>query len=90
MKMTKEEVKKIGFKEIPHYTVMNNLIYELGRGRHLSIGCIGTPNEVLFVCERDKDNPKQINDAVCLHNYDYDGYITEEKLKNLVSGISGK
>ena len=81
--MTREQVLKMKFKPMPHFTIAGSLTYELGRGRHLSIGAIGTPNEMVYICQMDKDNPKEITDLICLHNYDYDGYITEEKLRSL-------
>ena len=81
--LTKEEViKEFGFKELPHFTVMGSLIYELGRGRFLSLGCVGTPNEVLFIGEENEDSA--FPDAVCLHNYDYDGYLTKDRLRDLM------
>ena len=45
----KEKLIDIGFQELPHFTIVNNLIYDLGRNRHLSFGAIGTPNEMLFI-----------------------------------------
>ncbi len=85
MKLTKERVLELGFKELPHFTIQDSLIYDLGRNRELSIGCIGTPNEVMFICELDGDN---ITDLVCVHNYDFDGYLTEEKLSLLLTFLS--
>jgi len=77
----------MGFERIPHFTVANALIYQLGRNRRLSIGCIGTPNEMLFICEFDLNDFRKTTDLVCLHNYDYDGYLTKEKLENLIASI---
>lgn len=53
--MTNADLIEIGFKELPHPTIMNSVIYDLGRNRQLSVGCAGTPNEMIFICERDKD-----------------------------------
>jgi len=77
----------IGFERLPHFTVQNALIYKLGRNRHLSIGSVGTPNEMLYICESDKDDCRKITDLVCLHNYDYDGYLSKLKLETLISSI---
>lgn len=33
---------------------------------------------------------KVITDLVCLHNYDYDGYLTEEKVESLIKYIGDK
>ncbi len=86
--MTNEDLLEIGFKKIPHFTVMNSLVYDLGRNRFLSIGCVGTPNEMLFIEEIDDEDPRKITDLICIHNYDYDGYITIEKIKELIKLIS--
>jgi hypothetical protein len=83
--LTKEYLITLGFKEIPHFTIMNNLIYDLGRNRHLSIGSLGTCNEVMFICESNPDNYKEIIDLICLHNYDFNGFLTKEKLESLLS-----
>lgn len=85
--MTNDDLIAIGFKEIPHFTITNAVIYDLGRYRQLSAGCVGTPNEMLWICEIDRQNNKKITDLVCLHNWDYDGALTIEKVKNLISTI---
>ena len=89
--MTNEDLISIGFKPMPHYTVANSVVYDLGRDRHLSAGCVGTPNETLFVMElKEEEDNIIICDLVCLHNYDYDGYLTIEKVKGLISLITNK
>lgn len=85
--MNKKQVLKLGFKKIPHYTVMDSLTYELGRNRILSFGSIGTPNEMLYVGQLN-DKGTDYDDLVCLHNYDYDGYMTVSRLKSLIKGIT--
>lgn len=83
--MNKEELLKIGFEEMPHRTVGNVLVYRLSRERHLSIGSLGTPNEILYLCATETiDNKESITDLICLHNYDYDGYINMEKIKRII------
>ncbi len=79
--LTNDDLIKLGFKPIPHFTIGNSVTYDLGRGRHLSAGNVGTPNEMVFICATDYKDKTNITDLVCLHNYDYDGYITEEKIK---------
>lgn len=86
--MNKQEALEIGFKELPHFTVMDSLIFELCRNRHLSFGSIGTPNEMLWICQVDDHSRHIVTDAICLHNYDYDGFITKEKLKSLIDIIN--
>ena len=88
MSEKRTDLKNIGFKEIPHFTITNALIYDLGRNRQLSFGCIGTPNEIIFICEVDSDNPKKITDLVCLRNYDYDGYTSIEEVKSIITSIT--
>ena len=76
--MTNNDLIKLGFKPINSFTIGNVHLYDLGRDRQLSASCIGTPNEMVYITENDSDNPKQITDIICVHNYDYDGYLTEE------------
>ena len=85
--MTTEDLIKIGFEAIPHFTVTNAHIYRLGRNRHLSIGDTGTPNEMMWICATDRENKKETTDLVCLHNYDYDGYMTIEYVQNIIKAL---
>ena len=85
--LSAEDCLELGFERLPHFTVADNLIYQLGRNRHLSIGCVGTPNETLFICESDPKDYRKINDLICLHNFDYDGYLSKSKLQTLISSI---
>lgn len=64
--------------------ITNSVIYPLGRSRYLSVGSTGTPNEMLWIYSTDEDTNK-ITDLICLHNYDYDGFLSLEKVKSLVS-----
>lgn len=86
--LSKKDCLEIGFKEMPHYTVGDSLTYDLGRNRQLSISCVGTPNETLWITQSDRKDYRKIDDLVCLHNWDYDKYITIDKLKQIISGIS--
>ena len=88
--MKREKVLELGFEELPHKALGKPLIYNLGRNRQLSLSNLGNPNEVLFIYETDIENPQDINDMVCLHNYDYDGYLTEEKLSLLLTFFAQK
>ena len=81
----REQLLDIGFKEMEHFTIMNSLIYDLGRNRQLSFGSIGTPNEMLYLCEVDyTEKLPKITDLICLKNYDYDGYTSIETIKDLI------
>ena len=83
--LTREFLLHLGFTEIPHFTVGGVMIFDIGRNRHLSISSIGTPNEILFICHQDNNT---ITDLVCLHNYDYDGYLSETKLRRIISALT--
>ena len=87
---SRDDFKTIGFKEMPHYTVMNSLLYDLGRGRYLTIGCLGTPNEMLFIGQIDNDDNKKVTDVIVLKNYDYDGYTNIEDVKTIITAITGR
>lgn len=88
--MTNDDLTKIGFKEIPHFTIGNALTYDLGRNRFLSASCVGTPNEILFICESDHNDERKITDLICLHNWDHDKELTIEKVKSLIYAIEYK
>ena len=76
----REDALKMGFEPLPHFTITDSLNFDLGRNRHLSIGNIGTPNEIVCISETDYDDPKKVLEIIVLHNYDYDGYLTKERL----------
>ena len=88
--MLRQQLLSIGFKEIPHFTIGNNLNYDLGRFRQLSLSSIETPCEMMFITQIDDENPKKITDLVVLHNYDYDGYLTFEKVESLINLLAPK
>lgn len=73
---------EIGFQNLAHFTVGQQSKYPLSRRRYLSAMCIGTPNESIWLGHKDKDGT--VTDLVCIHNYDYDGFITAERLKALI------
>lgn len=84
--LTRDNVKALGFKEMPHFTIMNSLILNIGRNRQLSLGNLGTPNEMLFLSQvDDENNPTKVTDTIIVSNYDYDGYLTIGKLKLILS-----
>lgn len=81
--MDRSEVLEMGFKELPHLTIANPLIYELGRRRVLSLGCLGSGNEVVYLCEKSEVGD-HYTDLVCIHNVDYDGPITKDALAEII------
>lgn len=86
----RKQLAELGFKEIPHFTVTNSLIYDLGRYRQLSFGDIGTPNEMLFLSELNEEDNRKIDELICLRNYDYDGYTTVEEVEQLINLLKCK
>ena len=85
--LTEEWLLKFGFEKIPHFTISNSLVKSIGRNRQLSIGCVGNPNEMLFLQEIDVDG-KTINDLICLHNWDYDKELHVHQLQNLYYALT--
>jgi hypothetical protein len=85
IRMTREEVINMGFEPIPHFTITDSLIYDLGRNRYLSIGDVGMPNEMVFIYEVNDENKNRIDEIIGLHNYDYDGYLTTERLQHFMA-----
>lgn len=81
--MNKETLIALGFKEVGHYTCLDSLIYKLSRNRVISVGCLGTPNELVYLCEKSYDG-NYYTDLVCVHNFDYDGKLTKQKVEHLI------
>jgi len=90
IKLTEDWLIKLGFERLPHFTVTNSIIKNIGRNRVISVGSVGTPNEMIWLCEIDPFDPKHITDLVCLHNYDYDGILTVHKIQNLHFALTGE
>lgn len=86
--MTKNDYIKLGFKESPEIAI-DSLIYDLGRNRILSASSAGTPNEIIWICQKSfcKGN-NDITDIICLHNWDYDGYMTKRRLGKLIKAFT--
>lgn len=91
--LTEEWLLKCGAYQLPHFTVMNTFYFDLGRNRELSIGCVGTPNLMVFIQEIEKDeNGKaiKVEDIICVHNWDYDGELYLHQLQNLYFALTQK
>tara|TARA_R110000851_G_scaffold87648_1_gene191056 strand:- start:21205 stop:21501 length:297 start_codon:yes stop_codon:yes gene_type:complete len=76
-------IEACGFKPIPHFTIGDSVTYDLGRNRYLSVNSAGTPNEMLFLCEREP-NKVVVNNLIVLSNYDYDGLLTVKRVDDLI------
>lgn len=82
--LSEKDLEAMGFEKVPHANILNSMIYSIGRNRILSMGNVGTPNEMLWICEVAPDGV-QINDLVCLHNYDYEcRYIGRKRVEQLI------
>jgi hypothetical protein len=88
--MERDKVLELGFYEMPYFTIGSSLLFDLGRRRFLSLSSLATPNEILFMYEVNEDNSKQIDDSIVLSNFDYDGYLTLERLSLLLSFFAEK
>lgn len=86
--MTRDDFIKLGFKEYDHTTIGDTVTYDINDHRYISATSIGTPNEMIAISEYELSatapNQRNVTDIVILHNYDYDGYITHEKLMLLL------
>lgn len=85
MKITKELAVKLGFKELPHFSIGNSLILDVGRRRYLSLSDLDNCNCMLYLCERQCEYTKEVSDLICLHNYDYDKELTLERLERIIN-----
>ena len=46
--------------------------------------CLGTPNESVWLCYKGDEGSTEIDNLICMHNCDYDGKLTKEKVKYLI------
>lgn len=81
--LNKETLLRRGFVETPHMVLGSLLNLDVGRNRHISIGLLGTPNEMVYL--NQKGNRTGITDLICIHNFDYDGLLTKQKLDAILS-----
>ena len=86
--LTNSDLESIGFEPLDHFTIGNQLKLSLGRNRFLSAMCIGQGNEAIFICEKSEVG-EHYTDLICVHNRDYDGFITLERLKALIDWFGG-
>lgn len=82
--LRREQCLDLGFKESPHPTIMESMVYDLSSRRLLSLGCLGHGNEVIFLCEKSQVGD-HYTDFICLHNRDLDGPLTLDRLKMIVN-----
>ncbi|MBL4867476.1 MAG: hypothetical protein JKY67_14010 [Pseudomonadales bacterium] len=84
--LTEVDFIKIGFRSGLEARIFR-LTLDLGQGKYLSAGSIGTPNETIFLCELDTEGSSIVPEAICIHNYDYHGYVSREKLERLIFAL---
>jgi hypothetical protein len=82
--LTPEILERCGFEQYSHMTITDSWWIDVGRHRRISIGCVGTPNEMLCVEEHNREGTK-ITDVCVIHNFDYDGKLYLHKLQNIGS-----
>ena len=87
--LSNDDLIKIGFERVRGFTVGSTVRYPLGRGRFISATCIGVGNEAIFICEQSKIG-NHYTDLVCIHNRDYDGVLTIEKLQKIIDAFEVK
>lgn len=87
-RLTREQLEAIGFKERGTSPLFTSMVFDIGRHRCLSIAFAGTPNEMLFI-QNLNDAEDKIKDQVVIHNYDYDGWLTIEKVQSMVQLLKG-
>jgi hypothetical protein len=78
--LTKEILDKCGFNQLPHFTVQDIWQKAIGRNRVISIACVGTPNEMVFINEEE---PPVVKNIIVARNFDYDGKTYLHHLQNL-------
>ena len=82
--LTRQQCIDLGFEELPHATITGSIIYKLKRRRVLSLGCLGQGNEAIFLCEKSEVGD-HYTDLICLHNRDFDGLLTFDRLNMIVN-----
>ena len=85
--LTREELIGMGFRELDHFTIQNSMVYDIGRNRQLSIGSLGTFNEMMFLVEMNNEQKDVCDAVIVIHNYDFDGPLTKKKVRMLVEAL---
>lgn len=86
--LTNEDLINVGFKPYNRFTIMNTVYLDVERDIQIKVGCVGTPNEIVFLVHHWGDACEE-QDLVCIHCFDYDGYLTLEKVMNILK-VFGK
>ena len=84
--LTEDMLLKAGGYKLPHMTVTDSVLFDIGRDRILSIGCIEDCNQMAWLQHIEG---KKVTDLVCIHNYDYDGWLYLHTFQNLFKSLTG-
>jgi hypothetical protein len=85
----KQQLLDIGFV-LKEKSVVDTFTYDLGRDRVLFFSNISTQNEYGYIGQLEDNATPIYDDVVCIHNYDYDGYITIDRVMLLIYSITNK
>ena len=87
--LTEDWLVRFGGEKLPYHNILNSIFFKVGRNRIVSVGNVGTPNEMIWLCQVNATNDKIIDDLICLRNYDYDGYTPVHTFQNLIHALTG-
>jgi hypothetical protein len=82
LKVSGEYLLGRGFKPLRHLILNKAFTIDIGRRRQLGVSGLGSPNEMIFL---SKIEDEKVLDSICIHNYDYDGFLTQEKIDRIIS-----
>jgi hypothetical protein len=85
--LTEEWLLKFAFYQMPHNTIQNSFMKNIGRGRVISVGCVGTPNEMVFITD---ENGEKVENIITARNFDYDGKTYVHQLQNIYFALTGQ
>ena len=85
MKLSEQQLLEIGFEK-----GLELLFIDLGKTRRIIISSLGTNAESMYIAQLKESELKdsKVTDIVCVHSHDYDGLLTIQKVKNLMTLIS--
>lgn len=85
--LTEQDLLDIGFKRTSYNVSMVQIMdYSLGRKLVLSVINVGTPNEMVMLCD-DLKHEYHVPEVIAIHNYDYDWFITKERINALINAL---
>jgi hypothetical protein len=86
----KQQLLNIGFLEEVSLSTCNSLFYDLSRNRMIMITGVGTEKEIGHLCEMSYPDDETYDQMVCFHDYEFDGYITIDRVMLLIYSITNK